>query len=419
MTHRSNSKPYAWALLLALALLSMPAFAQSTTDPINWNDVSSFLNSMRDAGYAMSGIFYEEGMNLAGAFFTMMIAFNLFQMAIGVDIKMRRELVVVTGFATAVMLVLMNSWTPGSPNTATIDTRVGAAASANFSQFRVPGWTVKGMLVDSFDGLRDKVVAQAVGASTTDSGPVVAAKGAVKAWTDIQNGKAARDTVRDAAMAKMNIWDKIGVYLAGFTDTMVSGILGFFIALGFIVLILAFFITVFYGDLLSVLGMIVGPLMVPALMFPPLNWLWQNWLKYMIQAGFYKIISGVFIVLSLTTITQIQSQATLILAKAQATPGTAASAAALAALDVFTVVLTIFYLALAIWMMWKVHVISDMLVAGSGVGKTLNFVGTGGEVGKAIKQALGGGSSGGDKQTNAMNDMTKAMNNLAASMKKP
>jgi hypothetical protein len=121
-------------------------------------------------------------------------------------------------------------------------------------------------------------------------------------------------------------------------------------------------------------------------------------------------------------ITQIQAQATLILAKSTAAtnPG-AATVAAVAVLDIFTFVLTIFYLALAIWMMWKVHLISDMLVAGSGVGKTLNFVGTGGDVGKAIKQALGGGGgkSGGDKQTNAMNDMTKAMNNLAASMKKP
>jgi hypothetical protein len=140
-------------------------------------------------------------------------------------------------------------------------------------------------------------------------------------------------------------------------------------------LISTFFLTVFYGDLLSMAGMFLGMLMVPCLIFPPLSWLWQGWLKFMIQSGFYKLIAGFFLVLTLKTVTQIQGQATMILKTSLSNPS-ATTASTVAVLDIMTLALTIIYLAVAIWMMWRTNVITEMLMSGS-VGKGLTGMGAG------------------------------------------
>jgi hypothetical protein len=95
----------------------------------------------------------------------------------------------------------------------------------------------------------------------------------------------------------------------------------------------------------------------------------------MIQSGFYKLIAGFFLVLTLKTVTQIQGQATMILKTSLSNPS-ATTASTVAVLDIMTLALTIIYLAVAIWMMWRTNVITEMLMSGS-VGKGLTGMGAG------------------------------------------
>lgn len=358
-----------WVAFVGLLLMASEAFAQTSPGALNWSDVSDMLFSMREAGYAMSGYFWDEADSLAGAFTYIMVAYTLMMVAMGVyEGDWRSEILGKVGIWLVVALVMLNSWS---------DT----ARSAHPS-LRVPDWSVKSLMVDSFDQLRDKLVVDGIGntgvgtATTTDSGVVMAVKLIVKAQSDIADGFLERSKIREASVANItNPVSKLGAAVGMAVDSLYSGLLEIIVTVLFFALIVTFFLTVFYGDLLSMAGMFVGMLMVPTIIFPPLKWLWEGWLKFMIQSGFYKLIAGFFLILTLKTVTQIQGQATMILNTSLANPS-AATASTVAVLDIMTLALTIIYLCAAIWMMWRTHVITEMLMSGS-VGKGLSGMGAG------------------------------------------
>lgn len=61
-------------------------------------------------------------------------------------------------------------------------------------------------------------------------------------------------------------------------------------------------VTMQLGTILLSIGFVVGPLLVPALVMPVIDFLFNGWLKFILAAGMYKIVAAVMVALFSKTI---------------------------------------------------------------------------------------------------------------------
>ncbi|WP_429500821.1 hypothetical protein ACQUFY_26305 (plasmid) [Robbsia andropogonis] len=57
------------------------------------------------------------------------------------------------------------------------------------------------------------------------------------------------------------------------------------------------------GTILLSVGFVIGPLLVPGLVMPYVEFLFNGWLKFILSAGMYKIVASVFVAMFAKTIT--------------------------------------------------------------------------------------------------------------------
>lgn len=319
-----------FALLLSCLCL-MPSLAYAQSSLPSWDQIASLLLSIKGAGTSMYGTFLDEGIGMASVFVGIMIAWYLMQYS-AADIQIKADLFKYVMVAMMTMYML-NNW-------------AGSTQS---------------LMVGTFDTLRDQVVSQGVGGGGTQ---MTLAKGVGTAYANIRDAMLARQKARDAYLASLsNVFDRVAAGVMDLPDIAMAYFMGLVVGFLAFILILGFFAVVFLGDLMVIIGMTLGPLMVPGLVFPPLNHLWQSWLKFMISAGFYKIIAGIIVVLTLKTVNVIQSTAAAIYNENQAASNTPLASYPLDVIMYWTIIL---YMLLGIWMMRKSMDLTKMLMSGAG-----------------------------------------------------
>lgn len=174
-----------------------------------------------------------------------------------------------------------------------------------------------------------------------------------------------------------------------------------FLALGFMMLMLAAYITVvFMAEVLFGIGMALGPILVPWLIWQRTEWLFDGWLRFTLAACFTKIVAALMVAVVSSII---------VAARTLSDEVNVSSGLELLAVDEMAAFLMCACAAVGTFMMWQVTGIAQGLLSGSG-GATARGFG-GGSIGKMISSgAKGAGSAPG-----LQNDMKAARAALAKS----
>ena len=187
-------------------------------------------------------------------------------------------------------------------------------------------------------------------------------------------------SVIDAA----NGWLQLSVVLLDVLVTLV--------AMGVMFLAAVMFMVVYvYSLTMFMLGVIVGPILLPWQLLKPFSYLTEGWIKFLITAGMYRVVSMALIALMgpMLSQMQIQMQAQINLIKQMdVAPGTSVSAlASLPAHHLFFSFCVLILACIILYMFMKVPEIVSSLLSGGG-GGGLRF-------GKGGMGDLGGGGGGG------------------------
>lgn len=398
--------------LLATVLVASfvsSAFAQTTGLPgaadlnnINPDQFWDMMKAAKDTSNSYATIFIGEGIDLAKAFFMITLAWWLMILAISKN-EPQHALggMAIHAFRTALVFTMLSSWTSDVAPTSALGgsvTAPGSHTSVNMGDYRLP-ITVKNLLVDSFDELQGVVFQKAPGRAM-DKGDVIKAVGSVAYLFIDANHK--RGEIRDAARAQAagkSIWDwlstSVSMNLDAMGDALMSVIV--YLVVGFLAMILmvVYLFIIFYGDILVGLAMFLGPLMVPCLLFPKLESLFDKWLHFIIQGGFYKLIAAFVAVLTLGTINTIQVQVTAMYATATLGADSIANQTLFSGGFLLSIVMTIVYMWFGIEIMKMVPQLTHSLMNGY-LGAAASFMPKAGSAAGASSQTTIGNAASGN-----------------------
>jgi hypothetical protein len=144
---------------------------------------------------------------------------------------------------------------------------------------------------------------------------------------------------------------------------------------------LVFVLVIQMGSFMLNIGFCLGPILVPWLMFPPLEFLFDGWIKFTITAGLFKVVAWTLMTIVVKgALPSLQAMVTAI-GQAQAAPDAATLAS-----QYISMLAMAFVSCVGAFMMWKAEGIAEGLVRGSGSG------GAGGFGGGMIGRGLRGGA---------------------------
>lgn len=363
--------------LLVLILLMAPMAYGQTSDGgglgnIAIDDFADMMQAMKVTGDSYSTIFIGEGADLAKVFFFITLAWLLFKLVISDTHPMVRGEVLAHFTKAVVVFVMLTNWVV--PQT--------VASLGTFGDIRSPV-SVKGLFVDSFNELQAPIFAKA----GMDKGTVVKAVGAT--WATFWQASDKRGEIRGAARARakgMSVFawltDSVSLTMDAIADKVITFVVSIGVALLAIGLMGAYLFVIYWGDILAIVGMVMGPLMVPCLLFKKTEQIFDSWLKFIIQGGFYKLIAALLAVLTLGTINTIQTQVNAMYAKATLNDGSLAGAIGNQTLFaggfILSLVMTVLYMVFGIALMLKVSDLTKSLMNGQ-FGDGAKAVGQAGE----------------------------------------
>lgn len=360
--------------MLLLMLVAPMAYGQTSgssgLDNIAIDDFADMMQAMKVTGDSFSTIFIGEGADLAKALFFITLAWLLFKLVISDTHPMVRGEVLAHFTKAVVVFVMLTNWV--APQT--------VASLGAFGNIISPV-SVKSLFVDSFDALQAPIFAKA----GMDKGTVVKAIGAT--WATFWQASDKRGEIRDAARAKAKglsvfawLTDSVSLTMDAIADKVITFVVSLVVAGLAIILMVIYLFVIYFGDILAIFGMVLGPLMIPCLLFKKVDIIFDNWLKFIIQAGFYKLVAALTAVLTLGTISTIQTQVNAMYEKATLNDGTAAGAVGNQVLFtggfILSLVMTLLYMGFGIFLMLKVSEVTTSLMSG-------NF----GQGAKAVTQA--------------------------------
>ena len=380
--------------LIAFAALCLPGVALAA-DSIDPTVLISLISSMRDYGYSnLAGRLVPDGKYLASILFGVSLFIQIMPMVFGVLKPHQSAGIILLSLSACLVSALLMGW-PGSVPAASAPSSLASSGGGSkllidfsikdASKEKLFAIQAKQLFVDSFDELQAKMM------DGSGSGKDGAARdmrmtqgvGQIgKVWSKINDAYAEREKVRAAQDAELKSYQKVIRFLDTLGDLILTRIL--FIAIsGFMfVLMILYVIMMYFGDLLMVLGMIVGPIMIPCLLFKPLQQVWNNWLAFMIQAGLYKVIGGAIITLTVGTLSTIQDVTNSIFVASRESNKIADIGVMTGALPLSWVMMFA-YLFLAIFSMIKAYEISRALMGG-GISAAMNGVGGGASFAKSF-----------------------------------
>jgi hypothetical protein len=183
----------------------------------------------------------------------------------------------------------------------------------------------------------------------------------------------------DSPGASAPSWKDILITLPQVLLTMLLKLL----TLGFMTLMLAAYLTViFMAEVLFGIGMSLGPILVPWLIWQRMEWLFDGWLKFILAACFTKIIAALMV----ATVSSVIVGAKLLSENIKVENGVD-----LIGVDELAAFLMCVVAAIGTFMMWQVPGIAQGLLSGS-LGATPKSFGR-----NAASQAITGGVKGATK----------------------
>jgi len=345
-----------------LVLVAPMAYGQTPDgvglDNIAIDDFADMMSAMKVTGAGFSTIFIAEGADLAKTLFFITLSWLVFKLVISEAHPMVRGEFLAHFTKTVVVFVMLTNWV--APQT--------VVSLGTFGDIRSPV-SVKSLLVDSFDELQAPIFATA----NMDKGSVVKAVGSI--WAMYWKASDKRGEIRDAARARAKglsvfawLTDSVSLTMDAIADKAITFVVSIAVALLAISLMGAYLFVIYWGDILVIVGMVMGPLMVPCLLFKKVEQLFDSWLKFIIQGGFYKLIAALIAALTLGTMNTIQNQVNAMYAKATLNDGSLAGAIGNQTLFaggfILSLVMTVLYMLFGLVLMLKVSDLTTSLMNG-------------------------------------------------------
>jgi type IV secretory pathway VirB6-like protein len=322
------------------------------------------MNGIQAAGARMAGSLWEEGISLFWLVWTLMLGWTIYK-----NYHQSEDLVGALSLFGAtsmfVFLVMMLYMPP----------RAGVATWAGSPVYMAQIFT------GGFEDYAKRIAANSGIAAMGvrwDSMQAVGAKLFWKSIVELQQYAAGAHLLPDnpgwtdylIAMAK-------GVFRI--PHIFLALIASLFVGLAMVVYIF----VVLMADVLVAIGLTLGPIMIPFYLMPVLSFLFDGWLRFMITAGFYKLVATVMLALTYNLVKELE-------VTSRALNAAGAGAGAIWIGDLASLSLAIVIAFIAFLLMWQVP---------------------------SIASALTQGSAGGD-MTKAARAMTGSMDKLAGVLKK-
>jgi hypothetical protein len=371
-----------WLAAIFVFIFAPAALAQSTSSSISLDDFYSMIQAMKGAARSMSPYLIDEGAGLLGIFFGIGAFLLMIQFFFGPPkphVMASIIFHIAKGVLVAAMLASWVNYGTG-PNQETVSP--AGTASATLSKYKLPV-SVEDIVITPFDGIASGVFSKFSGGAGKEK--VVTTLGSI--WDMMWKASAQRDQMREDAMkaasAKADgFWDKLSnaagqitAYLAllieKIGDKIVTFVAIIVISIFAVMMMLEYLYVIYWGDLMAFLGMFVGPILVPCLLWERFERFFDAWVKWMIEAGFYKLIAAWVAVLTLKTVEQIQVVANNMYQKTMTAPATVADGAAnvtFAFAFIISIVMTVFYMYFGIRMMRQVPDLAGKVTSGQAGG---------------------------------------------------
>lgn len=377
-------------VLLVLATLSCSVLAQvGASDPssgsmISADDFAAMISALKAAGRTMSPYLLDEGIGLAGIFFGWGLFILIIRLVFGpADPGVKADMFF-HFFKAGIVLGMLASWvTYGTgPNQETVSP-IGMSAS-KIASYKMPV-SVEDIAVNSFDSLVNGIFDKWAGGGGKEK--VFNTVG--QSWNMMWKASEKRDQIRDQALAakttssnatqglvdkvtsKLDVSARLLVWLEKISDKIITFLVWLVVAFLAIILMAVYLFVIYCGDITALLGMFMGPIMVPGLLYTRTEFLFEGWLKFMISAGFFKLIAAWLAMLTMKTVEQIQVVANNMYAKSAASSvsGTAGQQIGNGFMMdggfFLSLVMTILYMLFAIFLMWQTWRLTDALMRGS------------------------------------------------------
>jgi type IV secretory pathway VirB6-like protein len=320
----------------------------------------NLFNSLITASTAQAGALVADGTDLTWKIVGIMIAWYLLQAILSENMAETFASIMNLMFKAAFILYLLGSWNNGYVSdffTATMDSyaQTASGGSANASA------GVQG-IVGTINAI--------MGPTTTN--PICTSlPGGSTSCLDTNGGI--------GTFLKM-----IGGGLPGGLAMWVLSVIVKFLACGLLVLLAAvYMLIVNMGAILVGVGLTLGAILVPFMLLPPAEFLFDGWLRFMITAGLMKVVGAVLMTIVNTAIVAASGFVNTTLGNMSGTAGVASATT----IDTFALLVVCVITCIGIFLMWQVPGIAGGLVSGKGGAHATNF--GKGVVGKNITSRLG------------------------------
>jgi type IV secretory pathway VirB6-like protein len=225
--------------------------------------IQTMLSEVTCASMALSSNLISEGHDLLAVLLLVMVTFHLLLALLGADWGSTMVDLFRLFIKAAVVTYLLNFWSSDVVNFFTTqfdklaDKASGGASGAG--QALAMGWKA----IEEIFGIGTAVDCVKPGA--TGDGP----------------------PCRDGNYGISDVFKLIG--------DLPSMLLKLIAAIYVVGMMVGYVVVMFTGVVVLGLGMAVGPILIPCLVFPPLENLFSNWLGFMITGGFYKIVGAIVV----------------------------------------------------------------------------------------------------------------------------
>lgn len=296
---------------------------------------TTFFTVMQHAGQAMYGRLVPQGYEIVGTLAFIMTAWYLLNLLLGdgfVDFASNMLNMVIKA---AVVLVMLGGWT---------------------SQLQT-------LIVNNTESM-----AQTLSGGTFDAGtPVHTLLTTADILLRSQDRKELDKPPASAGSTLGAIASMVtsGGFWANLASLFVSWLITFLAILLLVICTFIYMAVVQMGSFLLALAFGIGPVMVAWYVFPPMDFLFNGWIKFTIGAAFYKLVA-----MAMMTILAVGMPQIGILAKQY---GAQSSTANFFVTNYMPALAICIMCAIAAWMMWQVPHYADGLVSGGTGGRVSGF----------------------------------------------
>ncbi len=362
--------PVAWALVAGVAAVTAAEPARAATPPTAGQQadkaLSRAMNGIQAAGARMAGSLWSEGITLFWAVWTLMFGWTVYK-----NYHLSEDLVgslSLFGATSMFIYLVMMLYMPPRGGVGT-----WGGSPVYMAQIFTSGFEDYAKKIAGSSGIAGMGV-------KWDSMQAVGVKLFWNSITQLQNFAVGAHLVPDSP-GWTDYIVAIGRGLLRFPHVLLALIASLIVGLAMVV----YLFVILMADVLVAVGLTLGPIMIPFYLMPVLSFLFDGWLRFMITAGFFKLVATIMLAMTYNLVKELEVASISI--NQSATGWNAASAAAAANTwtgDLMSLSLAIVIAVITLLMMWQVPGIAGALSGGSTGGDMKQAVRTLSTIAKAI-----------------------------------